>query len=137
MKTIFTKHFTAIIALGLLVFVGLACNSKSDSDWKRELAGKKLTFAKTSGSISDRIDIWFCASGEYAKRTDFVGVSGDFTAADADVEQGKWTVESGVLILKSEDGNTSEYELSEGADNNVIRLNGNGYLVTQHNECGR
>ena len=137
MKTIFTKHFSAIMALGLLVFVALACGFKSDSDWKRELGGMKLTYAKTTGSISDRIDIWLCPSGEYAKRTDFVGVSGDFTSADADVEEGKWTVESGTLILQSQDGKTTEYDLSKGTDSNVIRLNGNGYLVTRHNECGR
>jgi hypothetical protein len=103
---------------------------------EKRTRGKKLSMAKTSGSISDKIDIWFCPSGEYAKRTEFVGVSGDFTMADADVEQGRWTVESGVLILKSQKGETSEYDLSQGTDSNVIRLNGKGYLVERHNECG-
>lgn len=134
--SLFTKHFSAILAVGLLVFVALACGVTSDDEWQRELGGKKLTWAKTKGSISDRIDIWFCASGEYAKRTEFVGVSGEFTSADADVEQGSWTVESGTLILKSQDGKTSEYDLSIGTDSNVVRLNGDGFLVTRHNECG-
>lgn len=132
----FRKHFSALLAFGILIFVGLACGFKADSEWKRELGGKKLSTAKTSGSISDKIEIWFCPSGEYAKRTEFVGVSGDFTMADADVEQGRWTVESGVLILRSENGTTSEYDLSSGTDANVTRLNGKGYLVERHNRCG-
>lgn len=132
---IITKHFSALAAFAVLLFISLACNFRSDSEWKRELGGKKLSSAKTSGSISDKIEIWFCPSGEYAKRTEFVGVSGDFTMADADVEQGKWKIESGVLILRSQDGKTSEYDISQGIDSDVIRLNGNGYLVDSHDEC--
>jgi hypothetical protein len=134
---LFKKHFSAIIVLSLLVFIALACDTKSDSEWESELGGKKLTTAKTSGSISDKIEIWFCPSGEYAKRTEFVGVSGDFTMADADVEQGRWTIDSGVLTLTSGDGKTSQYDLSPGTDSDVIRLNGTGYLVERHNRCGR
>jgi hypothetical protein len=131
------KHAAAGLAFGLLVFMSLGCGFKSDSEWKRELGGKKLSTAKTSGSVSDRTDIWFCPSGEYARRSEFVGVSGDFTHADADVEEGRWTIESGVLILKPEGGKTSEYDLSTGTDEDVIYLNGNGYLVERHNKCGR
>lgn len=137
---IFTKHFLAIIALSLLIFIGLACNFTSDSDWKRELGSKKLTMAKTSGSISDRVDIWFCASGEYAMRTQFSGFSGgggsSLSMADEDFEQGTWTVESGMLILNPQNGKNHEYSISAGMDSNVIKLDGRGYLVSGHNECG-
>jgi hypothetical protein len=132
---IFTKHFSSLLALGCLIFFVLGC-FKSDDNWKNHLAHKKLTSAKTSGSISDRVDIYFCPSGEYAKRTDFVGNSGGFSMANEDVEYGSWTVESGTLILQSEDGKTTQYSLSQGTDNNVIKLNGTGFLVTQHDKCG-
>jgi hypothetical protein len=136
---LFKKHFSALLGLGLVVFISLACGFQSDADWQRELGEKKLTFAKTSGSISDKINIWFCPNGQYAKETQFTGFSGggggDFSVADRDGELGNWKVENGVLILQSEEGKTSRYDLSKGTDNNLIRLNGNGYLVTSHNEC--
>ena len=131
----FTKHMAAVTVLGLLMFFALGC-FKSDEQWKNNLAHKKLTTAKTSGSISDRIDIYFCPNGDYAKRTDFVGNSGGFSMANEDYEIGRWTVESGTLILQSDQGNTSQYNLSNGNDGNVIRLNGTGYLVTEHDKCG-
>jgi hypothetical protein len=135
----YQKHLTAILAFGLLLFTGLACDFQDDSDWKREFGGKKLTFVKTSGSIGDRVDIWFCDSGEYAKRTEFNGFSGgggdSFSMAGEDFEQGRWTIEAGVLILKSNNGEQSSYDISQGNDANVIRLNGKSYLATRHQEC--
>jgi hypothetical protein len=132
----FTKHFAGAIALSLLMFLVLGC-FKSDEQWKKELAFKKLTTAKTSGSISDRVDIYFCPNGEYARRTDFVGNSGGFSMANEDYEFGRWTVESGNLVLQSEQGKTYQYDLSQGTDSNVIKLNGTGYLVTQHDKCDK
>ena len=55
--------------------------------------------------------------------------------ADSDVELGRWEVRSGTLVLTSQTGETSEYSISQGSDSDVIQLNGNGYLVTTHNEC--
>jgi hypothetical protein len=135
----FTRHFSSLLALSLLVFAALGCGAlKSDTDWKRELDGKKLSMAKTSGSISDKVEIWFCASGEYARRTQFSGFStggsGTLSMADEDVEVGRWRVESGVLILQPENGETGQYEISADSSD-VISLNGTGYLVESHNEC--
>lgn len=132
---ILTKHFSALVVVLLILGVGLGCNFKSDSEWKNHLHGKKLTMAKTSGSISDKFEFWFCGSGEYAKKTQFIGNSGGFSMADEDFELGKWTVESGTLILQSQNGKNSQYSIAMGMDNNVIKLNGNGYLVESHNEC--
>ena len=142
MKTfdrIFRKHLAALPAVIILLAVALACDTRSDADWKNELHGKKLSMASTSGSISDRIDIWFCGSGEYALRRQFSGMSGGgggtLSMADEDFEQGKWIVESSTLILQSQDGQTSEFSISQGTDQDVIYLNDTGYLVTQHGEC--
>lgn len=138
-ERIFTKHFTAPAALAVLVFAALGCGEmKSDVDWKRELGGKKLSMAKTSGSISDKVEIWFCSSGEFARRTQFSGFSsgggGTLSMADEDVETGSWRVESRTLILQPENGKTSQYDISQSSSD-VIELNGNGYLVENHSEC--
>lgn len=131
----FFKHFSAVFALSLVLVFSLGC-FKSDEEWKSILAHKKLSAAKTSGSVSDKVEFYFCPNGEYAKSTEFIGNSGGFSMADQDVEFGRWTVESGTLVLHSEQGKSSQYSISQGTDSNVIRLNDIGYLVTQHNKCG-
>ncbi len=131
----YTKHFPAIFSLILLVFVALSCSFKSDNDWKQQLGGKKLTFAKTTGSISDKIDIYFCGNGMYAKRTEFTGVSGEFTMADAKVERGLWNIESGYLLLENEKKELTEYSISQNFDNDIVQLSGKNYRVSTHNQC--
>jgi hypothetical protein len=133
------KQFSAILGLSIVVFVALACGFQSDGDWQRELGGKKLRYVKTSGSISDEVNIWFCSDGQYAKETIFSGFSGgggsSLSMADNDVELGNWRIENGILILQSQEGERSEYDIAKGADNSVVRLNGKGYSVTRHSEC--
>ncbi len=135
----FSKHFWSIIAFACILLVGLGCNTKSDADWARELGGRKLTMAKTSGGISDKVEIWFCPNGEYAKRTYFGGFSGGgagtLSIADEETEGGRFQVRSSTLILQSQNGNTSEYSISQSVEGDVVQLNGNGYLVSVHNEC--
>ena len=63
------------------------------------------------------------------------GGSGSLSMANEDFETGKWRVNSGTLILQSQDGETVEYELLQGRDEDVISLDGTGYLVSTHNEC--
>lgn len=130
---------TALIALALLIAAALGCNITSDEEWVKGLAHKKLTRAETSGAISDRIDIYFCPNGEYAKQTQFTGFSGGgagtLSMADEQTELGRWTVTGGVLYLQSQEGNRSEYTLSQGMDAEVVQLNGDGFLVTTHREC--
>ena len=136
-----SRHITAAVGLLILVTVVLGCNFKSDAEWKNELGRKKLSRANNSGSVSTKVNIYFCSSGEYAMQAQFSGFStgggGTLSAADEDVEYGRWSVQSATLILKSQEGKTQEYDLSQGLDENVIELNGNGYLVSTHNECDR
>ena len=138
-KSIFSKHFSFFIAVFLMLIIILGCKSKSDSDWAKILGNKKLTTAKTSGSISNKTNIWFCPSGEYAMQRQFSGFStggsGSLSMANEDFETGKWRVNSGTLILQSQDGETVEYELLQGRDEDVISLDGTGYLVSTHNAC--
>lgn len=136
-----SKHVSAVTAVFTIISVLLACNMRSDSDWQKELGGKKLSRASNSGSLSNKVDIYFCPSGEYGMVTQFSGFSGGgagtLSVADEDSEYGRWTVTSSTLVLQSQDGKRHEYDISQGSDESVIELNGNGYLVTRHNECGK
>jgi hypothetical protein len=138
---VFSRQMGALAALILVLSVGLACNMRSDAEWKQMLGGKKLSKASNSGAISDKVDIYFCPSGEYGMETQFTGFStggaGTLSMADSDVEYGQWSVSSGTLVLVSQNGERREYSISQGMDTEVVELNGNGYLVTRHNECGR
>ncbi|MBL8184808.1 MAG: hypothetical protein JNK51_07775 [Blastocatellia bacterium] len=129
----------AAVSVFFVVLAGVACNIVSDDDWKRTLANKKLSRASTSGSISDKVAFYFCPNGEYAMQTQFSGFSpggaGSFSMADEDVELGRWTISSGILVVQPENGERREYNISRGMDSDVVQLNGNGYLVEHQNEC--
>lgn len=124
--------------MAVLFFVAVGCGFKSDEQWRSELGGKQLSKAKTSGSMSDRVDIWFCSNGEYARRIQFSGLStgggGTLSMADEDFEIGKWRVENSTLILQPDKGERSEYSIFAGASD-VIQLNGNDYLIQTQKEC--
>jgi uncharacterized lipoprotein NlpE involved in copper resistance len=139
-KRAFSKHFTALAALMILLFTGLACNSRSDAEWTRILADKKLSMAKTSGSISDKVNIWFCPSGEYVMQKQFTGFStgggGTLSMADEDVEYGRWQILSSTLVLRAQSGERTEFLISQGFEENVVSLDNDDYLVTSHAECG-
>lgn len=112
--------------------------SESGPNWQNELAGKKLSRAQTSGSLSGSMQIWFCSSGEYMGKQESSGYStggsGTLSTADEDSDSGKWSVNSSTLTLRSKNGDKTELQLSQGTDKKVIRLNGTGFLVERHND---
>lgn len=137
-----TSDQIAILAFISLVFIGIACTcggGRSDQEWNRMLAYKKLSRASNSGAVSDKVNFYFCPSGDYAMQTQFSGFSGGgagtLSMASEDVELGRWAVKNGVLYLRSQNGEDRQYGLSIGSDNDVVRLNGDGYLVDTQNEC--
>jgi hypothetical protein len=135
----YSNQYSAAFAVIVILLIGLSCNIKSDDDWSRSLAHKKLSRASTSGSISDKVVFYFCPNGEYAMVTQFSGFSGGgagtLSMADEDVELGRWSVRSGSLTVQPQNAESREYGLSQGTDQDVIQLNGNGYLVETHSEC--
>ncbi|MEZ5428320.1 MAG: hypothetical protein R2747_18770 [Pyrinomonadaceae bacterium] len=139
MNLYLSRHFTAAVAFGLFLLIALGCGGRSDAEWKAALGGRKLMTVKNSGSFSDKTEIWFCSNGEYALRTVSTGFSpgggSTLSMVDQDGEMGRFEVRSSTLILRSQEGNVSEYSLSPGNDENVIALNGVKYLVTLHDEC--
>lgn len=137
------NHSLAIVAVVAVLFVALGCNESrySDQEWSKMLAYKKLSRASNSGSVSTKTNFYFCPSGEYAMQTQFSGFSGGgagtLSMADEDVELGRWVVKNGTLYVQNENGEQRQYDLSFADGGDVVRLNGQGYLVDTHNECGR
>jgi len=137
-----TNQSLAIIAVVAVLFVALGCDGAgySDEEWSKQLAYKKLSRASNSGSVSTKTNFYFCPSGEYAMQTQFSGFSGGgagtLSMADEDVELGRWVVKNGTLYVQTETGERRQYDLSVADGGDVIRLNGQGFLVSTHNECG-
>jgi len=133
----------AVVAIAAVLFVALACGGAqfSDKEWSKQLAYKKLSRASNSGSVSTKTNFYFCPTGEYAMQTQFSGFSGGgagtLSMADEDVELGRWMVKNGILYLEAENGDRRQYDLATADGGELIRLEGQGYLVDTHNECGR
>ncbi len=128
------------IAAFLIIFlVVLGCNSRSDEEWTQTLGSRMLTRANTSGAISNRVELYFCPNGEYARVIDTTGFSGggvgSLSMADRSVELGRWQVRGGTLYLVPEEGETSEFSLSASLDGDVVQLNGVDHLLGMHSEC--
>ena len=141
MKTNRISNLAVTIAVvSLMLTVVLGCNSRSDAEWKDLLGGNKLSRADNSGSVSTKTTIYFCPTGDYAMQIDFSGYStggaGTLSMADNDVELGRWQVDAGVLKLQSQEGKTHEYSLGESSERAVVKLDGSGYMLAPHNECG-
>lgn len=138
--SIFSRHYVSLVASALLILAVLGCGGlNAGSGWEQQLAGKKLTRAKSSGSFSDMYHLWFCSSGEYLGKTETVGMSyggaGTGSMASEDIERGRWSVNGSTLTIVLEDASKIEYELSQGTDSNVIRFNGTPLMVTPSSEC--
>lgn len=133
----------AFFAIAAVLFIALACGGTqfSDKEWNKQLAHKKLSRASNSGSVSTKTNFYFCPTGEYAMQTQFSGFSGggagSLSMADEDVELGRWIVKNGILYLQAENGDRRQYDLASADGGEVIKLEGQGYLVETHNECGR
>jgi len=133
----------AVVAIAAVLFVALACGGAqfSDKEWSKQLAYKKLSRASNSGSVSTKTNFYFCPTGEYAMQTQFSGFSGGgagtLSMADEDVELGRWMVKYVIFYFEDEYGVGREYVLATADGGELIRLEGQGYLVDTHNECGR
>lgn len=130
---------SGIAAISIVLLLALGCNMRSDEEWTRVLGNRMLTKASTSGAISDRVMLYFCPNGEYARVVETTGFSGGGTGtlslAGESVELGRWQVNGGTLTLRSQDGEQREFSLFSGTDENVVQLNGDNFLLGTHDEC--
>lgn len=113
--------------------------SPQSSNLKSLFSGKKLTYFYTGNGYSESRKIWLCSSGAYISRSESSSNSQIGTGATASSSQGTWTIkEAGTsvfLILNSNKGEFSQFEISKRQASNEIGLNGKRFFVENHNDC--
>lgn len=104
-------------------------SSASNSAWGRMLSGKKLEYFKNGSSRIFR----FCG-GSFSQGAESLYSSNDGSYGSTNSNlSGRWDVQGNTLILRYNDGDTAEYELSQGEDTNGVRLDGQFYAMTEAN----
>lgn len=116
--------------------------SAVSSEWQTYLRGKHLLYLNTSGSFSDRIDIYLCPSGSFYYQSNTAGFSrggvGIGTLASENKNRGTWRVTSrggDQLILEFASGEIYEYTLQQRQTGGGISLNGRRYFVQTDAGC--
>jgi hypothetical protein len=124
---------------GATAQIGNRQESTGGNEWQNYLRGKHLIYLNTSGSFSDRTDIYLCASGAFYYKGNTSGLStggsGDLSMSSADRNNGTWRATGGQLILQFETGGTREYALARRQAAGEISLNGRRYFVKSDADC--
>lgn len=124
-----------------MVFMEPAGVDGIDQSWNEYLKHKSLKFYHTQGDYSDSDFIYLCSNGSYSRqrRTSSGGGVGLGTMNSTDY--GQWEAVGkgmlGKLILISQDGSRSEFDISytTGNKGKGIYLNGNRYYEETTSEC--
>lgn len=133
--------FNAGLAIaGSVKFEVPKANGLSDQV-RKLLAGKLLTYLYTGSGYSERKDILLCNSGTFYQTTDMGGfaqkdVDGPSFAATGG-KSGSWSIDptGSKLILRFQNGGTSEFTLSARQASNEIGLNNQRFFVQSQNRC--
>jgi hypothetical protein len=105
---------------------GSSGGSAPNSAWGRMLSGKKLEYFKDGYSRVFR----FCG-GRFSQNGAELNSSQNGYGSINTSLTGSWNVQGNKLILRYNDGDTAEYELSQGEDTGGVRLDGTFYAMTQ------
>ncbi|MFN8345844.1 MAG: hypothetical protein U0X91_12605 [Spirosomataceae bacterium] len=111
--------------------------------WKNRLKSKELLYLNTSNGLSDKFSIDLCSNGQFFRKDDSSYSSqtftDGFTYAGRSGNEGRWEIAARgnvpVLLLKANDGQVSQYEISVRQAGNEIGLNGRRYFVRQSQRC--
>ncbi|NJM52528.1 MAG: lipocalin family protein [Blastocatellia bacterium] len=103
--------------------------SSPNSAWGRMLSGKKLEYFKNGSSRIFR----FCG-GNFSQGAESLYSSNDGSYGSTNSNlSGRWDVRGNTLILRYNDGDTAEYELTQSEDTGGVRLDGQFYAMTEAN----
>ncbi len=143
----FTDDKNARIGLEAVVEIGKSLRfakpqaSAVSSEWQSFLRGKHLIFLQTSGSFSDRIDIYLCPNGNFYYKGNTAAISDGggaiATLASGSSKSGTWRTTSrggDQLILEFGNGAVSEYTLQR-RQGGGINMNGRRYFVQSDANC--
>lgn len=108
---------------------------------RNALSGKHLMFLYTASGYSERKDIYLCSAGTFYQSTNMGGFSpGDVGGPSFGASGGKtgqWSISPNgqKLILRFQQGGTTEYQLTARGANNEIGMNGQRWFVKTQNQC--
>lgn len=117
--------------------------SPLSNQWKAKLGGKELLYLNTSNGLSDKLSIQLCTNGQFSKKDDSSyssqNFSSDFNYAGRAGGEGRWEIiarnNAPVLVLKANDGQVFQYEITLRQASNELGLNGKRYFVRQSQQC--
>ena len=97
---------------------------------------------KTEYGFSDKITIDLCSNSQFGYSSNSSGMStglSTLTYAGQDGGQGTWKIinrgQAILLILTYHNGEFSEYQLTNGASNGQILMNGRRYFIQAGEAC--
>lgn len=97
-----------------------------NSGWGRMLSGKKLEYFKNGYSRIFR----FCG-GSFSQNGESLYSSNDGSYGNINNRlSGRWDIQGNKLILRYNDGNIAQYELTQGEDTGGVRLDGTFYAMS-------
>ena len=96
-----------------------------NSPWGNLLSGRKLEYFKNGSSRIFR----FCG-GRFSQNGESLNSSQNGYGSINTSLTGRWDVRGNTLILRYNDGDTAEYDLSQGDDTGGVRLDGQFYAMT-------
>lgn len=133
-----TEYLTIVQSIANSVTFSKPKTSPIAQQWTTRLRGKKLQYLKTANGFSDKIIIDLCRSGQFGYNNNSSGMSGGTTTltyAGQNQGQGTWKIitrgQQPLLILRFNNGEVYEYNLTNRDSNGQINLNGRRYFVTQ------
>lgn len=108
---------------------------------RARLSGKHLIYLYTASGYSERKEIILCASGTFYQSTNQSGLSSGggsvASLAGSGAASGQWTIspDGGRLIMRFQNGGTSEYQISARESSGEIGLNGQRFFIKDQNRC--
>jgi hypothetical protein len=97
-----------------------------NSNWGRLLAGRKLEYFKDGYSRTYR----FCGASFSQNGAALNSSQNGYGSINTSLT-GRWDVQGNTLILRYNDGDVANFQLSQGEDTGGVRLDGTFYLMTQ------
>ena len=136
-----TEYLTIIQSIANSVVFSKPKTSPIAQQWTTRLTGKKLQYLKTANGFSDKTIIDLCRSGQFGYYNNSSGMSGGMTTltyAGQNKGHGTWKIiargQEPLLILRFNNGEVYEYNLTNRDSNGQINLNRRRYFVTA-GEC--
>ena len=106
---------------------------------KNALQGRRLLYLYTANGGSDKKFFDLCSDGSYYYYSNYSYLSGGFSGATTDEDQGSWGIsqvgDQMVLVLNSQKGELMEIVLTAGNSQEELMGNGRRYFISTNETC--